>query len=124
MEEIRELLKGHSVFKAADPDQQKRLLSGQQLYVGGFRSTLKLVDLDEEYFDGMYAYLSAQVHITPSSFYWTHKRLNFGSWQAMNIISRRMHSPMREGFSCGLLFGSRSRTMLYGRKLSQRCSMS
>ncbi len=29
-------------------------------------------------FDGMYAYLSAQVHIAPSSFYWTHKRLNFG----------------------------------------------
>jgi hypothetical protein len=78
MEEIRESLKGHPIFKAADPDQQKRMLSGQQLYVGGFRSTLKLADLDEEYFDGMYAYLSAQVHVGPTSFYWTHKRLNFG----------------------------------------------
>ncbi len=50
MEEIRESLKVHPAFKAADPDQQKRLLSGQQLYLKGMRSTLKLVDLDEEYF--------------------------------------------------------------------------
>ena len=81
MDELRESLKAHPTFQTADPDQQKRLLSGQQLYVGGFRSTLKLVELpelDEEYFDGMYAYLSSQVHIGPTSFYWTHQRLNFG----------------------------------------------
>jgi hypothetical protein len=78
MEEVRQSLNEHPSFKAFDEDQQKRLLSGQQLYLRGFRSTLKLVDLDEDYFDGMYAYLSSQVHIAPSSFYWTPKRVNFG----------------------------------------------
>lgn len=78
MEEIRESLKGHSAFKALDEDRQKILLSGQQLYVKGMRSTLKLVGLEDTYFDGMYAYLSSQVHISPSSFYWTQKRLSFG----------------------------------------------
>ena len=78
MEEVRESLKGHPAFKALDEERQKKLLSGQELYVRGFRSTLKLVELDEGYFDGMYAYLSSQVHISPSSFYWTEKRVSFG----------------------------------------------
>jgi hypothetical protein len=78
MEEIRESLRGHSAFKALDEDRQKSLLSGQQLYIKGMRSTLKLVGLEDTYFDGMYAYLSSQVHISPSSFYWTEKRVSFG----------------------------------------------
>jgi uncharacterized protein DUF5677 len=78
MEEIRQSLKDHPAFKALDEDRQKSLLSGQQLYVKGMRSTLKLVGLEDTYFDGMYAYLSSQVHISPSSFYWTEKRLSFG----------------------------------------------
>ncbi len=78
MQEIRKSLQEHPAFKAIDADRQKKLLSGQELYVGGFRSTLKLVEFDEGYFDGMYAYLSSQVHISPSSFYWTAKRLSFG----------------------------------------------
>jgi hypothetical protein len=78
MEEVRQLLQEHSAFKVIDADRQKRLLSGQEIYLKGMRSTLKLVDLDEAYFDGMYAYLSSQVHIAPSSFYWTQKRLSFG----------------------------------------------
>jgi hypothetical protein len=77
MEEIRESLKGHSAFKALDEDRQKRLMSGQEMYVKGMRSTLKLVGFDEGYFDGMYTYLSSQVHTSPSSFYWTQKRLSF-----------------------------------------------
>jgi hypothetical protein len=77
MEEVRESLKGHPAFKAIDANRQKRLLSGQEMYVKGMRSTLKLVGFDKGYFDGMYAYLSSQVHISPSSFYWTDKRLSF-----------------------------------------------
>jgi hypothetical protein len=78
MEEVRKSLKEHSSFKAIDADRQQKLLSGQEMYVKGMRSTLKLVGFDDGYFDGMYAYLSSQVHITPSSFYWTQKRLSFG----------------------------------------------
>ena len=71
MEEIRQSLREHPTFKTIDADRQQRLLSGQELYLKGFRSNLKLVGLDEGYFDGLYTYLSSQVHITPSSFYWT-----------------------------------------------------
>lgn len=53
-------------------------MTGQELYLGGMRSTLKLVGFESDYFDGMYAYLSMQVHISPSSFYETDKRINFG----------------------------------------------
>jgi uncharacterized protein DUF5677 len=77
-DEVLESMKEHPTFKALDEDRQKLLLTGQQLYIKGFRSTLKLVDLDETYFDGMYAYLSSQVHISPSSLYWTERRVSFG----------------------------------------------
>jgi hypothetical protein len=77
MEEMRESLKGHSAFKVIDAERQKKLLSGQEIYVKGMRSIVKLVGFDEGYFDGMYAYLSSQVHISPSSFYRTEKRLSF-----------------------------------------------
>jgi hypothetical protein len=39
-EALRETLRAHPAFQVVDQEQQKRLLSGQQLYVGGFRSTL------------------------------------------------------------------------------------
>ncbi|MFY9839393.1 MAG: hypothetical protein WAK55_23535 [Xanthobacteraceae bacterium] len=78
MEEIRQSLRGHPAFKTIDADRQKKLLTGQEMYVRGLRSTLTLVGFEDDYFDGMYAYLSSQVHTSPSSFYWTEKRLTFG----------------------------------------------
>jgi hypothetical protein len=77
MEEMRRLLQTLPAFKAIDVERQKKLLSGQEMYVKGMRSILKLLAFDDDYFDGMYAYLSSQVHISPSSFFWTEKRLSF-----------------------------------------------
>jgi hypothetical protein len=78
MEGIRNSMREHPAFKALNEDRQRRLLSGQELYIKGFRSNLRLADFDDGYFDGLYAYLSSQVHISPSSFYWMAKRLSFG----------------------------------------------
>ena len=59
------------------PMRQERILTGQELYLGGLRSTLKLAGLNTSYFDGMYAYLSSQIHISPTSFFETDARLGF-----------------------------------------------
>lgn len=77
MEKMRNELKYITAFKSIDAERQQKMLSGHELYVGGLRSTLKLVGFEDVYFDGMYAYLSSQVHIAPSSFYFTEKRLSF-----------------------------------------------
>ena len=77
MEKLRAKMKEKAAFKAIDAERQQKLLSGHELYVRGLRSTLKLLGFEDAYFDGMYAYLSSQVHISPSSFYFTEKRLSF-----------------------------------------------
>lgn len=74
---LRERIKANGAFALVDSERQEKLLSGQELYVNGFRSTLKLVESNDKYFDGMYAYLSSQVHVAPSSFYFTDHRLGF-----------------------------------------------
>jgi hypothetical protein len=66
-------------FQKLELQRQEKLLSGQELYVGGLRSTLRLAGFTSEYFDGMYAYLSQHVHISSSSFYRTDNRLRFAS---------------------------------------------
>jgi hypothetical protein len=77
MAELRDEIKNSPVYKGLDATRQERLLAGQELYVGGLRSTLKLAQVDANYFDGMYAYLSAQVHISPTSFFDMDKRISF-----------------------------------------------
>jgi hypothetical protein len=79
MTRLRDELKQLPAFKFVDGARQERLLAGHELYVNGLRSTLKLVGVENDYFDGMYAYLSTQVHIAPSSFYETDRRISFGS---------------------------------------------
>ncbi|MGY3690541.1 hypothetical protein ACVIGA_000621 [Bradyrhizobium sp. USDA 3240] len=75
--ELREEIKNAPAYAGLDPTRQERILTGQELYLGGLRSTLRLADVDAAYFDGMYAYLSSQVHIAPTSFLETNQRLGF-----------------------------------------------
>jgi hypothetical protein len=77
--ELRDEIKKCPAFKELAAGRQEKLLAGHELYLRGLRSTLKLVDIDSGYFDGMYAYLSTQVHISPSSFFETDKRISFPS---------------------------------------------
>lgn len=78
MEEKRAKIRENGVFKCFDAQQREKLLGGGEAYLKGMRSTLKLVSLETKYFNGMYPYLSSQVHVLPSSFYFTHERLSFG----------------------------------------------
>jgi len=75
--ELREEINNSPVYKTLEASRQERLLTGQELYIGGLRSTLKLAKVDAGYFDGMYAYLSTQVHISPTSFFDMDKRISF-----------------------------------------------
>jgi hypothetical protein len=75
--ETREAIRNSPAFTNLDARNQERILSGQELYVGGLRSTVKLAGMSPKYFDGIYARLSAEVHITPTSFFETNERLNF-----------------------------------------------
>jgi hypothetical protein len=75
--ELREAIKQSTAFKKLDANRQEKVLSGQEIYVEGLRSTAKLAGLSAKYFDGMYARLSSEVHISPTSFFETNERLNF-----------------------------------------------
>jgi len=79
MAELRDEIKESPAFKGLDAKRQEKILAGHELYLSGLRSTLKLVDIDSDYFDGMYAYLSTQVHISPSSFFEMDKRISFST---------------------------------------------
>jgi hypothetical protein len=62
--ELRQSIKSAPAYASLDVARQERILTGQEMYLRGLR--------------GMYAYLSSQVHISPTSFFETHKRLGFG----------------------------------------------
>jgi hypothetical protein len=79
MAELRGQIKNRPAFKSVEEKRQQGILAGHELYLRGLRSTLKLVGFDSDYFDGMYAYLSSQVHISPTSFYGMDRRINFGT---------------------------------------------
>lgn len=57
------------IFKARCEEEQRKLLSGQTLYVNGMRAMLKNMNIGKQYFDGFYNYLSAHVHLTPLSYF-------------------------------------------------------
>ena len=77
--DLRETIRKSPAFAKLDAKHQEKILSGQELYLGGLRSTVKLAGLSAKYFDGMYARLSSEVHITPASFFETDKRLSFAA---------------------------------------------
>jgi hypothetical protein len=74
---LQEEIKNAPAYASLDGARQERILTGQEIYLGGLRSTLELASVEKSYFDGMYAYLSSQVHISPSSFLETNTRLGF-----------------------------------------------
>jgi Family of unknown function (DUF5677) len=58
MTRLRDEISRLPAFKVIDGTRQEKILTGHELYIGGLRSTLKLVGFESYYFDGMYAYLS------------------------------------------------------------------
>jgi hypothetical protein len=69
LSQLRDELKEMPAFrKRAEPDKTK-MRGGQTVYVNGMRSVVKSMGIDETYFDGVYNYLSAQVHATPISYF-------------------------------------------------------
>ena len=65
-------------FKNLDKQRRDKIMSGSELYVGGIRSILKQFNVRVEYFDAVYNYLSAQVHVSSNTYYDMHRRINFG----------------------------------------------
>ena len=56
-------------FKNLDEQRRDKIMSGTELYVGGIRSILKQLNIGVEYFDAIYNYLSAQVHVSSNTYY-------------------------------------------------------
>jgi hypothetical protein len=55
-------------FKSLPEDRRSKLLSGQEVYLLGLRSVLRLMDWDKDDFNSVYAYLSSHAHSSPVSF--------------------------------------------------------
>ena len=67
--ELRLKLKSHHLFGRYSKEQKERLLSGQEIYIGGLRSAVRKAGWDVDEFDSVYVYLSSQSHTSPMSFY-------------------------------------------------------
>lgn len=66
---LKSTISSNPNFQGLNADRQKRLLTGQELYVGGLRAAVKAAGLDVDHFNGMYAALSVHSHCAPASFY-------------------------------------------------------
>ena len=66
---LRKELRGMAPFKKRSEEQKIKLRGGQMLYVNGMRSVLASMNFEDEYFDGVYNYLSAYVHSMPLSYF-------------------------------------------------------
>jgi Family of unknown function (DUF5677) len=64
---LTEELRANSYFKALKSEQQKRLLTGEQIFVGGMNAAAR-AGWDQEIFMSFYNYFSAQSHSAPMSF--------------------------------------------------------
>jgi hypothetical protein len=77
----KKALSGLTLFNARPDEEKSKLLSGQTMYVNGMRSLLKNMNVGKVYFDGLYNYLSAHVHLTPLSYF----RLREGSAEEVSF---------------------------------------
>jgi len=66
---LRDELTAMPLFQKRPPQQQRKMLGGEVIYVNGMRSIVESMNFDEEYFDSVYNYLSAYVHSTPLSYF-------------------------------------------------------
>lgn len=65
---IREI-RSHPSFAGFDGEQQKRLVSGETIFVGGMRKAAALVGWDADVFTALYGYFSSHLHAAPMSFF-------------------------------------------------------
>jgi len=78
IEESRSEIKKSRVFRQLPTERQQKIIGGNELYVTGIRSVVEQLEIDRDYFDAIYNYLSAQVHVSSNTFYYTHKgRIDF-----------------------------------------------
>jgi len=68
MDRLRLEIEGTLEFMSLPKDRQKKLLSGQEVYIHGLRSVVRLMNWGVEDFNSAYAYLSAHAHSSPVSF--------------------------------------------------------
>lgn len=69
-------IKANSRFALLLPEQQERILGGQEIFVGGMRrAAQKTGAFGKEMFDAIYAYLSSHSHSAPLS-YMSYKRVS------------------------------------------------
>jgi len=66
---FKKALEDNALFRKRKRQERDRLLGGQVLYVNGMRSLLRTMNYNEEYYDGVYSYLSSQVHSSPISYF-------------------------------------------------------
>lgn len=68
-DKLKAELEAHSHFQKLPEDRQKRLASGEDMFVIGMRSVAtKIMGWDDTQFNGVYAYFSAHTHSAPMSF--------------------------------------------------------
>lgn len=64
-----EQIRASAVFQGLGEEQQKRLLSGEEIFIGGMRRAEQAAGWSEETFISIYNYFSAHIHAAPMS-YW------------------------------------------------------
>jgi hypothetical protein len=67
--ELRDELKQMPLFRQRPEAERTKLRAGEAVYVNGMRSIVRQMGVDQDYYDGVYNYLSAQVHSTPISYF-------------------------------------------------------
>jgi hypothetical protein len=67
LKDLRNELSNNSFFSKLTEDVRKRALTGAAFYLRGVRSAAINAGWTEEFFDGMYSYLSSQPHFAPMS---------------------------------------------------------
>ena len=65
---LRDELASMLLFQKRPEQQQKKMYGGEIIYVNGMRSVVESMNFDQEYFDSVYNYLSAYVHLSPLSY--------------------------------------------------------
>ena len=76
--ERRAAIKALPAFGLLSKDRKEKIMRGSELYVNGIRGVLTQFSVDRGYFDAIHNYLSGQVHVAPSTFYYMHEgRIDF-----------------------------------------------
>lgn len=62
-------IKAHYLFETFDEAHQRRLVSGETLFVSGMRRAAALAGWDADVFTALYGYFSSHLHAAPMSFF-------------------------------------------------------